>query len=196
MFRRAEVTQRHPPRGDSRGEETGLAVPRLAATKFARPSLPGRYVARPRLHAVVDEGASLPLTIVVGVPGAGKSVLLGSWLNDRPSLEPIWLSCDEHDGDPVNLWFALAMALRRAWPDRCVEVFDLLDDPDPDLHEVAIAAINDIAEIDAPVLLVIDDFHLASAAAPSLATFIDRLPHNCRLVVGSRTEPQLGLHRL
>src|SRR3954471_16714201 len=137
-------------------------VPRLAATKFTRPALPSRYVARPRLHAVVDDGASRPLTIVVGVPGAGKSVLLGSWLNERPDLRPIWLSCDERDGDPVTLWFALATALQRAWPDRGLEVLDLLDDPDCDLHDVAIAAINDIADLDAPVLLVIDDFHLAA----------------------------------
>src|SRR3954454_6639502 len=171
-------------------------VPRLAATKFARPALPSRYVDRPRLHAVVDDGASRPLTIVVGVPGAGKSVLLGSWLDDRPHLEPIWLSCDERDGDPVALWFALATALRRVWPDRWLEVFDLLDEPDPDLREVAIAAINDIAELDDPVLIVIDDFHFAAAAASSLTTFIERIPKNCRVVVGSRTEPQLALHRL
>jgi hypothetical protein len=29
-----------------------------------------------------------------------------------------------------------------------------------------------------------------------LITFIERLPACCRVVVGSRTEPQLALHRL
>jgi len=53
----------------------------LAATKFLVPVLPSRYVPRPRLHAALDAAAQLPLTVVVGVPGAGKSVMLESWLH-------------------------------------------------------------------------------------------------------------------
>jgi ATP/maltotriose-dependent transcriptional regulator MalT len=46
----------------------------LAATKFSVPALPGRYVPRQRLHAALDAAAGLPLTVVVGVPGAGKRI--------------------------------------------------------------------------------------------------------------------------
>ena len=85
----------------------------LAATKFLVPVLPSRYVPRPRLHAALDAVAQLPLTVVVGVPGAGKSVMLESWLFDRPGLRSAWLSCDARDADPATFWLALSAALAR-----------------------------------------------------------------------------------
>jgi ATP/maltotriose-dependent transcriptional regulator MalT len=168
----------------------------LAATKFLVPALPGRHVPRPRLHAALDAAAGLPLTIVVGVPGAGKSVMLESWLRDRPGLRPIWLSCDARDADPVTFWLALSATLTQAWPGRWLDVADLLAEKEPDLDDVAIAVVNDLADLGEPVVLVIDDFQFAAAAAPSLSTLIGRLPAGCRVVVTSRTEPQLALHRL
>jgi LuxR family maltose regulon positive regulatory protein len=168
----------------------------LAATKFSVPALPGRYVPRQRLHAALDAAAELPLTVVVGVPGAGKSVMLQSWLHDRPGLRSVWLSCDARDADPATFWLGLSASLTRAWPDRWLDVADLLAESEPDLDDVAIAVVNDLADLGERVVLVIDDFQFAAAAAPSLSTLIGRLPAGCRVVVASRTEPQLALHRL
>ena len=70
------------------------------ATKFLMPELPGRHVPRPHPHAALDAAAQLPLTVVV-VRGAGKSVVLESWLRDRPGWRPAWLSCNARDADPV-----------------------------------------------------------------------------------------------
>lgn len=167
----------------------------MAATKFSGPALPGRYVPRPRLHAALDAAVQLPLTVVVGVPGAGKSVMLRSWLHDRPNLQSIWLSCDSRDKHPATFWLGLITALTHAWPERWLDVIDLLSEKDPDFDDVAIAIVNGLADLAEPVVMVIDDFQFATAAAPSLLTLIERLPAGCRLVVGSRTEPQLGLHR-
>jgi LuxR family transcriptional regulator, maltose regulon positive regulatory protein len=130
------------------------------------------------------------------VPGAGKSVALRSWLQDRPELRSVWLSCDARDADPPTFWLALGAALARAWPDRWLDVVDLLSEREPDLDDVAIAVVNDLADLGEPVVLVIDDFQFAAAAAPSVITLIERLPAGCRVVVGTRTEPQLALHRL
>jgi LuxR family transcriptional regulator, maltose regulon positive regulatory protein len=168
----------------------------LAATKFSVPALPGRYVPRQRLHAALDAAAQLPLTVVVGVPGAGKSVMLQSWLHDRPGLRPAWLSCDARDADPATFWLAVSATLTQTWPDRWLDVADLLAENEPDLDDVAIAVVNDLADLGERVVLVIDDFQFAAAAAPSLSTLIGRLPVGCRVVVASRTEPQLALHRL
>ena len=168
----------------------------LASTKFSVPALPRNYVPRPRLHAALDAGSALPLTIVVGVPGAGKSVMLKSWLHDRLELPSIWLSCDAFDANPVTFWLALVAALTHAWPDRWLDVADLLAERELDLDDVAISIVNDLADLGEAVVLVIDDFHFAAAAASSLLTLIERLPTGCRVVLGSRTEPQLALHRL
>ena len=119
----------------------------LAATKFLVPTLPGGYVPRPRLHAVLDAAAELPLTVVVGVPGAGKSVMLESWLRDRPGLRSVWLSCDVRDADPAVFWLALSTALIQAWPERWLDVVDLLAEKEPDLDDVAIAVVNDLVDL-------------------------------------------------
>jgi len=160
------------------------------------PALPGRYVPRPRLHAALDAAAQLPLTVVVGVPGAGKSVVLESWLHDRPGLRSAWLSCDARDADPVTFWLAVSATLTQTWPGRWLDVIDLLAEKEPDLDDVAIAVVNDLADLGEHAVLVIDDFQFAAAAAPSLNTLIGHLPAGCRVVVASRTEPQLALHRL
>ena len=72
----------------------------------------------------------------------------------------------------------------------------MLGEAEPDLGDVAIAVVNDLVALGEPVVIVIDDFQFASAAAPSLTTLIECLPPSCRVVMGSRTEPQLALYRL
>ena len=159
-------------------------------------ALPGAHVQRPRLHAALDAAAQLPLTVVVGVPGAGKSVMLESWLHDRPGLRSAWLSCDARDADPVTFWLAVSATLTQTWPGRWLDVVDLLAEEEPDLDDVAISVVNDLADLGERVVLVIDDLQFAAAAASSLSTLIGHLPDGCRVVVASRTEPQLELHRL
>ena len=190
------MTDCHPVEGDCELWGRILTERLLAATKFSVPALPGRYVPRPRLHVALDAAAPLPLTVVVGVPGAGKSVLLESWLHDRPGLRPAWLSCDARDADPATFWLAVSAALAQTWPGRWLDVADLLAEKKPDLDDVAVAVVNGLADLGEPAILVIDDFQFAAAAAPSLNTLIGHLPAGCRVVVASRTEPQLALHRL
>lgn len=173
-----------------------MARPLLAATKFTVPARPARFVQRGRLLTALDDGATVPLTVVVGVPGAGKSALLASWLHDRPQMPSVWFSCDSRDADPEMFWHALCAALTHARPDHWLDMAELLEEPEPDLGDVAIAVVNDLLDLGEKVVIVIDDFQFAADAAPSLVTLIERLPTGCRVVVGSRTEPQLALHRL
>ena len=139
----------------------------LAATKFLVPALPGGYVPRPRLHAALDAAAQLPLTVVAGVPGAGKSIMLQSWLHDRPGLRPAWLSCDARNADPAAFRIAVSAPLTQAQPGRWLEVADLLAEAEPDLEDVAVAVVNDLADLGEPVVLVIDDFQFAVSSRPA-----------------------------
>jgi LuxR family maltose regulon positive regulatory protein len=54
---------------------------------------------------------------------------------------------------------------------------------------------NDLAEVDIPVVLVIDDLHLAGPSPSVLVAFINALPHAVRLVVSSRQRPPFSLAR-
>ena len=58
------------------------------------------------------------------------------------------------------------------------------------------AIVNDLAALDEPVVIVIDDLQFASLAAPSLTTSRTPTLQLSRAIIGSRTEPQLALHRL
>jgi hypothetical protein len=53
---------------------------------------------------------------VVGVPGAGKSIMLQSWLHDRPGLRPAWLPCDARDADPAAFRIAVSATLTQTRP--------------------------------------------------------------------------------
>src|SRR5215510_9597532 len=65
---------------------------RFAVAKFRPPPLPSTLVARSALHDQLTTGAGQRLTLVAGSAGAGKSVLLSSWMAARPAGLTFWLS--------------------------------------------------------------------------------------------------------
>jgi LuxR family maltose regulon positive regulatory protein len=148
------------------------------------------------LNEAIDDGADLPVTALVGLPGSGKTVALLGWWNARARPEALWISCDARDRDPVTFWSSVVTALRSSWPDRFTEAADLLALDAPDLDEVAIVVVNDLALLAEPVTLVIDDFTFAAAAASSVAFFVDRAPAGVRLVLSCRSDPRIELPRL
>ena len=188
--------RRHPIRGDLRtkGRASDSATPGRDEVFAARTSRLARSARSPACGAGRRREPS--------VDGRGRRTRgrqeRGARVvaHDRPELASIWLSCDERDADPATFWSALTNALVRRWPDRWLDATDLLSEAEPALGDVAITLVNDLATLGEPVVIVIDDFQFASAAAPSVTSFIERLPSNCRVVIGSRTEPQLALYRL
>jgi LuxR family maltose regulon positive regulatory protein len=157
------------------------------------PSLPLFHVARPRLLDLLDAGAGLPLTAVVAPPGAGKSVVLASWVRER-CPDAAWVACEERHGDPVVFWGEVGAALRTAQGDRWLETAELLTEPDPDLLIVVDSILR---ALDAqPAVLVLDDVHVARDAGPLLSRLVERLPVGARVVTGSRGDPPFALHRL
>src|SRR6185436_15578091 len=82
---------------DRLGSRDGPETHRRASSV---PSLPPFHVARPRRLDLLDDGAELPLTAVVAPPGAGKSVVLASWVHERCPAAA-WVACEERHSDPV-----------------------------------------------------------------------------------------------
>ena len=67
------------------------------------------------------------------------------------------------------------------------------------LGEVVVEELlSDLELLDDPLVLVIDDLHelQAAEALTWLELFLARMPPKLRLVLGTRQEPELGLHRL
>src|SRR4051812_15241525 len=172
--------------------------PRFAASKFTRPGLISCLVPRERLFDELDSGASRHLTLVVSTPGAGKTTLLANWLAARPDRPSAWLNCDGADSDPVRFVAALIEAMRRGFGDDELgeSALQLLDvDGDVSMDVLAVL-VDDLEPYPGASVLVIDDFHLAAGSESALAEFLDCRPRSLQVVVATRTEPELRLHRM
>lgn len=184
---------------------TDLSRPRPAAlrpslfspTKFLVPAAPATLVSRPALVRLLDAGDERSLTIVVGSPGAGKSVLLGEWFRRLPDGEGAWLSADRGDADPTRFWRGVIAAVQQVEPTFGVETARLLAADglvSPDALE---GLLTDDARLERRIRLVIDDFQLVSpVAADQLRHLLERGLRHLRVLLGSRSDPAVGLHRL
>ena len=171
---------------------------RFALAKFRPTALPATLVRRSALHDRLAAGAGKRLTVVVGSAGAGKSVLLASWAAARPPGTTSWLSCDKADVNPVRFWTGFIEAPQAVAPGFGADAADLLA-MDGEMSADIIASIaNDAAKLPTGSAIVVDDFHAASAGVSgAMADLVERWPaETAQLVLASRTDPPLRLHRL
>jgi LuxR family transcriptional regulator, maltose regulon positive regulatory protein len=164
--------------------------------KVTAPDVPGWAVARPRIEKLIAEGARGPLTSVTGPPGAGKTMAIASWA--AASTHPCtlaWVTLDDYDNKPRVFWSYVVAALRRAG----ITVPRVLPGPTRETveHVFLVRLASVLAAQDPPVVLVLDDLHLLTD--PSTLYGLDYVQRNAhpglRLVVASRVDPLLPLHR-
>lgn len=173
-----------------------MRSPRFSATKFAPPAAPLTAIARPDIIGRLDHGVASRLALVVGAAGAGKTNLLLQWVRTRPAADTCWINVDEGDGDPVRFWHAIVAAVRSVRDGFGGAALALMADDGSFGPDVLESLIDELDGLDAPVTLVIDDLHLIDADDVSLAGLIARRPRGLHLVIGSRSEPRIGLGRL
>jgi LuxR family maltose regulon positive regulatory protein len=170
----------------------------FAHTKFRPTTLPTTLVARTALRDQLAAGAGKRLTVVVGSAGAGKSVLLSSWAAARPPGRTAWMSCDRADADPVRFWAGFIEALQGIAPGFGADAADLLAIDRAVSADVTASLANDAAELPAGSAIIVDDFHAAAPmVARDMTDLVERWPADVtQLVLGSRSDPPLRLHRL
>jgi LuxR family maltose regulon positive regulatory protein len=179
---------------------TNLRSEELLATKLVAPLPRWRPVARPRLLGLLEAGTNGPLTVLAAPPGAGKTILLASWmLNGDPPGPVAWVTVDRGDDDPARFWSHVVTALRSSGAAPPDGLLAGLGPPSPDALQGFLAVlVNGLAELAGPVVLVLDDLHEAPgpAVAGGLQFLLRHAPPQLRLVVASRSDPPLSLHRL
>jgi LuxR family transcriptional regulator, maltose regulon positive regulatory protein len=171
---------------------------RFARAKFRPPPLPATLITRSGLHERLAAGSGQRLTVVVGSAGAGKSVLLADWAAARPPGTTAWLSCDRADADPVRFWAGFIEAPRAIEKWFGADAADLLTMDRSMSADVTASVANDAAQLPAGSVIIVDDFHFASAAvAPDMADLVERWPaETVQLVLAGRFDPPLRQHRL
>ena len=170
----------------------------VITTKLFRPGLRQQTVERKRLYDLLREGRTLPLTLVVAPAGWGKSTIVADWLA-RDDVTAGWVSLDGGDNDPKRFWRYLLLAADQAGSAAGAIALRRLDAAGSDvLRDVHPAFVNELASAQAPLVLVLDDYHLVTSAQvhATVATLLDRCPPQLHLMLITRADPPLPLSRL
>ena len=131
--------------------------------------------------------------------GWGKTTLLNEW-RSSPSDERAfaWLSLDPGDNDPVKLFEEVIAALRMVEPGIGGEALGQLAGPAGLTEVVLPSLINELAALERPLVLALDDYHLVQSgrAHEAMAFLLDHAPPTLQVALAPRAEPPLPLARL
>jgi LuxR family maltose regulon positive regulatory protein len=154
------------------------------------------HISRPALLERLDDGAFAPVTVVAAPAGSGKTVLVRSWLEVRGSTQDAaWVSVERRELDAQHFWSTVVSELRKASPAGAIE--PLIATPLFDGEAVVRRLVSDLASLERPIILVIDDVHEVAGRdiLEQLTYFLAHLPTPIHVVLIGRRDPQLGLHR-
>ena len=170
----------------------------MAATKLRPPALPTRLVERTRLHDALDDALArhVPLVLASAPAGSGKSTMLAAWAEHRPE-DVAWLQVEPDDSDPARFWSTLVAAIARHRPAVGAAVGPLVVGSAGDDTEIVPALVNALVD-DAPLVVVIDDYHLVDQASihRGVERLIDLCPPTLTVVVSTRLDPPFRLGRM
>jgi LuxR family maltose regulon positive regulatory protein len=154
-----------------------------------------RLVRRDALFEQLSAAPADCVGLVCASAGSGKTMLVRSWLEaGELSEQTAWVGVEPRERDAQHFWLSVIDALAGA-----TEGYVERIGPTPEFRGEAVVQrlLQDLRTLEEPLVLVIDDLHeLQSADALSwLELFIARRPANLRVILTSRAEPQLNLHR-
>ncbi|WP_166354679.1 LuxR C-terminal-related transcriptional regulator [Phytoactinopolyspora limicola] len=170
----------------------------LMSTKLFVPPSPAGFIPRSRLVSQLDDGVSRKLTLVCAPAGAGKTALLADWSRQHPGAVA-WLSLDAGDNDPARFWRHAVAAIDRVRPGVAERFAPLFGPPPPSTFDgLVTAVINELTADPAPVLLLLDDYHLIDSEQvhASVRFLLENSPPGLHVALASRGEPPLSLARL
>ncbi|MBB2494640.1 LuxR C-terminal-related transcriptional regulator [Aquipseudomonas ullengensis] len=174
--------------------------------RFYRPPLPAGHVRRPRLCERLAQGVDGRLLLVCAPAGFGKSSLAIEFCERLPvQWQSLWLGLNRRDSDPGRFLERLLEGLRQHFPNLGEEALGMLkmrQRHQPFAFEEWLDGLLDElgGRVDpaAPLLLVLDDYHLAQGAVLDrcLQFFLNHLPSGLLVLVTSRQRPDWHLARL
>lgn len=174
------------------------SVEPILQIKLFVPATRTNLVQRPRLLALLDEGAKYSLTLVSAPAGFGKSTLLAEWTK-QASTPVAWLSLDSGDNDPVRFLAYFIAAIEHIYSGVGSSAQKMLRASQQlPVQTVLVALISAIEALSEPFVLVLDDYQFISTQQihAGVAYLLDHLPSNLHLIVSSRSDPPLQLSRL
>ena len=152
-------------------------------------------VSRPVLFERLSAPAPGTVTLVCAPAGSGKTVLLRSWAAETDEAVA-WVTVERGERDSQRFCLQVIDALADAAGDDVIERVS----PAPGFAGAVVVErlLTQLDRLEKPVQLVIDDLHELDSddALAWLEMLLGRLPAELRVVLATREEPALGLHRL
>ncbi|MCX4218322.1 MULTISPECIES: LuxR C-terminal-related transcriptional regulator [Pseudomonas] len=174
--------------------------------RFFRPPLPDGYVLRPRLCERLGAGLGGRLLLVSAPAGFGKSSLAVEFCQSLPAhWQSLWLGLSPRDNDPGRFLERLLEGLQDYFPElgsRALGLLKMRQRHQPFAFEEWLDGLLDELTLHlqptAPLLLVLDDYHLAQGPVLDrcLQFFLNHLPDGLVVMVTSRQRPDWHLARL
>lgn len=190
----------------SRSHRFALPAASPAEGHYFRPPLPSGYVLRPRLCERLTAGLNGRLLLVSAPAGFGKSSLAIEFCERLPAhWQSLWLGLSSRDSDPGRFLERLLGGLQPFYPglgDDALGLLKLRQRHQPFAFEEWLDGLLDELAMrldpERPLLLVLDDYHLAQGAVLDrcLQFFLNHLPAGLVLLVTSRQRPDWHLARL
>src|SRR5262245_43446693 len=182
--------------GAKRGATICAVADTAAAAEYAGSGVQAWLIPRPGLFELL--GAAERVVQVSAPAGSGKTFLLRSWIASEGLGErTAWVSVGREEHDAQAFWLSVLDSLRgtRIGSERMRE---LTAAPDLDGATVVRRLLEDLRSLPERLWLVIDDLHALQAdeAIPEIELLLSSAPPELRLVLVSRRDLRLGLHRL
>jgi LuxR family transcriptional regulator, maltose regulon positive regulatory protein len=169
--------------------------PSLLDAKLHPPAVYARTIVRSRLVERLAAEPGVPIVTVIAPPGYGKTELLGQLFAGRGG-SAAWVTLDDLDNDPSVLLRSLAAAIDRVGDGSSTSEDAPGETAGPRATSAAALA-RRLHEPGAPSLLVLDDLHRVTDrdSLDVLVVVFEHLPPGIRVILGSRTVPELPLAR-
>jgi len=195
---------RQAPEGQQGGAAESTGVPPSSASGLIRAKLsphrlPQGAVHRPDLLDRLRDGRDKTLTLVTAPAGYGKSTLLSEWVATDATTRFAWVSLDAMDSAEMRMWTHVTQSLGGTEPavgDRSLPA--LRSNPKHVVDVVLPVLLDELSVGTEPLVLVLDDYHLAenSAINTQVAMFLRYRPARVQVVVSTRSDPDLGVAAL
>ncbi|RJG18915.1 LuxR C-terminal-related transcriptional regulator [Massilia cavernae] len=157
------------------------------ASKISPPGIPAEQVLRPTLCKQICHASAAKLVLVRAPAGFGKTSAMAEARAqlEQSGVDTAWLTLDRADNDPSRFLAGLAVATRHL-------------KPDPDAPLAPLDTIALLASHSSPFVLFVDEFEIIRepAVLNLVREIIAHLPRRSKIVLGSRSLPDLGLGRL
>jgi LuxR family transcriptional regulator, maltose regulon positive regulatory protein len=170
--------------------------------KITQPPPPRELIRRARpggmLPDLADADDDPVVTVVCAPAGFGKTTLVSGWADtSRRVAGPdavVWVNIDETDNDPAVFFSGVLAAFNRVEASAAGRV----PEPRRTDQDFVVLLAEAVKRRRDRVWLVLDDFQeLRDPAVGEIVdTLLRRMPRNLRLVLCSRVDPPVALHRL